>query len=532
MRNPFTGMSAGLMGTVIGLALLPADGRAQAPALAPAATPPQVLLYPGGAQIERTQRVAGGAHELRFSCLAADIDADSLQVSAGAGIHVGEIRLLPLAPAQREECRGETPREAALEGQRDALLAEQAGLEMVLGYLRNLADKEPKAAPALVATLETVRRQTQDAHVRQAEIRRRLAQLTRQLESTRSESTPLEQPLKAVLVRLAAGQPGEVRLSYRVNAAGWQPQYRAYLDSTAASLRIERLAEVGQSTGEDWRDARLRLSTEQPRRATAPTAPWPWRLNVLPPLEARERSAMSAMAPLPAPAMAPAPVAPSADPALPRFDASVFQGAFAAEYQLPQPMSLRGNGERLTLQLDSQQFPASVYTRLQPASEPQAAYLVAELARPSGSWPDGPVSLYRDGAFVGRGRLALGSLPQVDLFFGRDERLRLRVLPPRLDEGSAGLLGNRRERSLARRYEIENLATRTLAIQVIEPTPVAEHESITVQTQLRPAPAPGRWRDLPGMAAWQLDLAPRQSVQLEADYRISVPKDARISGMP
>ncbi|MBI3283583.1 MAG: DUF4140 domain-containing protein [Burkholderiales bacterium] len=67
----------------------------------------QVLVYPGGASVERAARLAAGARELRLSCLPARFDIESLQVQADAGIQVGDIsvqtleRARPSAPPAR-----------------------------------------------------------------------------------------------------------------------------------------------------------------------------------------------------------------------------------------------------------------------------------------------------------------------------------------------------------------------------------------------------------------------------------------------
>ena len=44
----------------------------------------------------------------------------------------------------------------------------------------------------------------------------------------------------SVTVNLAAERDGELRLNYQVRGPGWQPSYRATLDTTKASVQIER----------------------------------------------------------------------------------------------------------------------------------------------------------------------------------------------------------------------------------------------------------------------------------------------------
>src|SRR5688572_19875124 len=54
----------------------------------------QVKVYPGSATVERVARVAAGSRSVTFACLPAGLDVQSLQVSAGASVRVGETSVL------------------------------------------------------------------------------------------------------------------------------------------------------------------------------------------------------------------------------------------------------------------------------------------------------------------------------------------------------------------------------------------------------------------------------------------------------
>lgn len=494
----------------------------------------QVLLYPGGAQIDRTLSVATGATQLRLACLPATLERDSIQLQGPAHIALGELQLENVPRAQLPECRPADPRVRELEAQRATLEAEQGGVEVSLGYLKNLSDRDAKGGPALGATLDSLRRNAQDLLTRQQALKLKMTELDAQLAAAKADLAQPEGGQVSVLrVRLSAPQSGELQLRYRVPDSGWSPQYRARLDTTAGTLLVERVAQIAQNSGEDWTQVRLRLPTAQPRQPVSSRSLAPWTLALLPPVQAEAR-AFAAPAPAAPAAIEMRPSAPLQRVAVTgsavRFDASVFQGEFATEYELPQRVTLRGNGQSTTVSLGSQSMTAKVVSRVQPQIE-AAAYLLAEVPRPEGAWPRGTVQLFRDGTLIGETSLALGTNKTLYLPFGRDERLRVRVDPEKREGADAGFIGARRDQQLTRQWQVENLGKRPVTLQVLEAAPVSQHEDIRVETRFAPPVTEANWREQTGIQLWELPLAAGATQAFQAVYKISVPKDARVSGM-
>jgi hypothetical protein len=70
---------------------------------------------------------------------------------------------------------------------------------------------------------------------------------------------------EAVLfVQKQAAGPAEVRLNYLVNSCGWSPAYTMRSGGEHKQVRIEYNALIHQLTGEDWTDVALTLSTASP----------------------------------------------------------------------------------------------------------------------------------------------------------------------------------------------------------------------------------------------------------------------------
>ncbi|MCX2864039.1 DUF4139 domain-containing protein [Paucibacter sp. PLA-PC-4] len=493
----------------------------------------QVLVYPGGASVERVLAVKAGQQQLKIACLPARFDTDSLQLRAaqGSGLAIGEITVQTVARAALPEC-ADSPldtRIRELQDQQAALAAETDAHDLALGYLKNYTAPSGQSA-SIAATAETLRRSGLDTLQRQQALQRRKQELERLLAPLTAERDRLVQAnpqLRTVVVRLAAPRDAELRLSYRLSQAGWEPVYRAYLDSRSGQVRLERHAQVAQQSGEDWTQVKLRLSTTQPRQATGMPPPKSWTLDLLPPPSAELARPAPTYA---AAAAAPAPRVQRADGPELDFNVAVFHGEFATEFEVPGRVSIATDGQRIGMALGHQMLDAQLMARANPSAEAQA-YLVAESARPTGVWPVGLLQLFRDGDFVGQSQLRLANQDRLDLFFGRDERLRVTVEPEQRKAGDRGLIGSRVEQQLGRAYRIENLQQRHVSVQILEAAPVARHDDIKVLTRFDPEPAIDSWRQQPGIVAWQFELAPGQSQRLTAGYVIGYPKDARVGGL-
>ncbi|MBO9686722.1 MAG: DUF4139 domain-containing protein [Mitsuaria chitosanitabida] len=494
----------------------------------------QVLLYPGGAQVDRSLRVPAGATQARFACLPAALERDALQVQAPTGVNLGELKIERVARDSLPECRQRDPRVREIEQQRAAVEAEIAGVDVSLGYLKGLSDREARPGPALAASLEALRRNAQDLTSRKQVLQERLTDLGHELTAAKAAAPTASTQVSVATLRLSTAQAADIGLSYRLSSAGWQPQYRARLDTATGGLVLERLAQIAQTSGEDWNEVKLKLSTVRPRQAKelAPLQPWTMWLHQP---SARSRTFLDDAAPV----AAAAPAAPDLSSVQitgsavgqVRFDPSVFEGEFGTEYDLPQRVTLRANGAMSTVDLGRTAATSRVLVRVQPATD-AAAYLLAELPRPQGSWPAGPLQLFRDGALIGEVLLRFGSESTWTVPFGLDERIRVRVEPDKREGADTGFIGARREVVLARQWQVENLRGRPVTLQVLTAAPVPQHEDIRVQAQYAPPVTQADWRDRRGIQMWELPLAPNETQRFQATYRISVPKDAIVTGMP
>lgn len=515
-----------------------------------------VTVYPGSATIERVAHLVLGGRSITFSCLPASLDVASLQVQADASVRIGEFHILTqdrdISPACASPLEGQIRN---IEDQIASIKAEAEALQLVNRYLNNVAGgasatdaTPPRALPTsaaqIAATAEALRQSAQASQSRVHPLQRRQQALELALKPLLAEQSRVASQraqVVSVTVNVASEREADVRLSYQVRGPSWQPTYRASLEAGKATVQLERLALVSQSSGEDWANVQLTLSTGQPGRATQGRLPRPWTLDIAPPPPKLVPAAPPPMAMAMA-APAPAPMARAAEAApMPRFDMGVFDKGFATEFAVPQRITVPSSGQRVTLALGTHNATAQLVARAAPAEE-EMAYLVANLAPPPGVWPAGPVGLYRDGAFVGTGRLDFSApagssnnnagAATTSLSFGRDELVRVRSLAPQDTTGSTGLTGSRTERRSRRSYSIDNRHTNTITLQVLHAVPVSRNEKIEIESHYQPAPTDTAWNAQSGTIAWQQPLAAGASATFSAEHTIRYAKDLELLEHP
>lgn len=510
-------------------------------AQAPGARIDRVTVYPGLALVERTVKVAAGQREIVVDCLSPNLDLNSLRIEGDAGVRTGAVSSQRRKRSETPACQG-SPLDARIRSLQDriaALEAEHASQEIALGWLRAPAttgERPPVPGAAAAATspaalttwLATVQKAGQQALQEQRRLVREREALERELTPLTAERDRTHAPgadLLSLRIPLAASRDATLRVAYLVEGPTWGPGYQARLDVDRSEVEVERLALVAQNTGEDWSGVALRLSTGSPRNPPGGPQPRRWEIGTRPQPQPRSVSTADQLNAAGFKAMG---YQPGAAAASAEFDVTPFVGEFATVFDLAATHDVASGNQRVTVSLGSARWPAQVKVQTTPHLS-ASAHLVAEVPRPDGHWPDGPLRLIRDAQVVGQAALRLGQRTTLTLPFGQDERIRVQVNPAPQRTGEAGFFGNRAERRVSRSYTVENRRGVPVLLEVLEAGPVATDERISVTRKFEPAPREGDWQDQPGIVAWVLNLAPGASQRFSAEYTIAHPRDLTVS---
>jgi hypothetical protein len=98
--------------------------------------------------------------------------------------------------------------------------------------------------------------------------------------------------------------------------------------------------------------------------------------------------------------------------------------------------------------------------------------------------------------------------------------------------GTAGFVGQRIERQIADLYTVTSRHKGPVELLLLEASPVAVADQITVDAVFEPKPKIQNWEERRGVVAWERSLAPGETLKFVADYTVTYPKDAAVIGLP
>ncbi|WP_297773714.1 DUF4139 domain-containing protein [uncultured Roseovarius sp.] len=501
-----------------------------------------VTLYPQGATITRQVPFVApaGNHDLIVADLPRGTPLASVRVSL-EGAKIGGVttrhdyvpprdvaespaRLAARAEVERLEDALRTARDRVedIRLEADAARARIAFLDRI-GQGDGVADLDVdrlRALTEMIGTETLAARQAAAAATRRAEAAMRaLEDQETALKKARQALAALvpedkARAMLAVSITAADETEGTLTVSYTTPKAGWQPLYDFHLACDSGDLRIERGAFLHQSTGENWQDVALSLSTARPSEQTAPGQIWPWVPRIGAPEEIRpmvrqkENDALMSLG-----ATAPA----EADVATANFD------GLSVTYTYPSPVDVTTGADRVRLMLGQSETTAEVIAKAVPMVD-ETAFVVAEFTNDTEELllPTPEARFYLDGRYVGQRNLDLiAAGDDADLSFGPVEGLRLsRTLRDR-NEGDRGIISKSSETTETVVIDVENLTREEWSVRLIDRVPVSEQEDLEITWQARPMPATRDVDGARGILAWEFDLPAdaTQSVVLETEMQ-------------
>jgi len=502
-----------------------------------------VTVYPGQlARVERVVRVDldGSGDSLVFDGLPASLEDGSVRVAVESGdLSIGavEIERVPVGEAPREREQALRERIDALESERRAALDRAAAARTQITFIEGLAQlpRGEGAAEALTAgdgaarwssLWESIGSGSRAAHDRLRAAEREAERLQSQIEILERRLQQLgrerEERVRVTVARGAgAGGEASVRLVYRVRGPHWTPLYQTRLDTGRERLEIVRSARVRQATGEDWNDVRLALSTARPVLGERPE-PGSWWIDLAPEVRPQQEAASG---------VATADLAARAPGAAAR-GARTVNAEFAATYEIAGRVSVPAGNQPRELQIAADSLEGRLGVRLFPQQDRRAWLTASATWNGPGPLPAGPISRFRDGAYVGTGRLETWAPGEErDLSFGVDPRVDVTFEPVEDAAGESGWVTTRS--TLVRRYrlEVSNRHGRALPVTALFRVPVARNEKIKVEELLPSPPARRDVDDRKGVHAWEFTLGAGESMRLELGYRVSYPEGRELSGM-
>jgi len=511
-----------------------------------------VTVFPDRARLTCSGSVSleAGLHQIVIADLPLTLLPDSVRASGkgtararllGVSTHLEHYRETPAAAVRELEEQLQAAHDAGAElaARQAALGKEQANLESLGAQSETFArglvlrNQRPEEQGAIFDFLRErlARLQAEILAVmrEKRENDKRVDQLKRRLEQLRA-AQPKQRYLAVVEVEVTA--PGDLTLElvYMVQGAQWSPLYDLRL--TDGALEVTYLAQVRQTTGEDWRNVSLALSTAQPALALTVPELQPWYVMPKPPPAPRlQRAVAKTPAGLEMAAAMPAPALLAEAPAeyeVVAESAAVSDSGAALTYRLAGRADIPGNGDPRKVTIAA--FPLKPRLDYVTAPKLQAACFRRAWVKNESAYSllPGPAQLFEGDDYLGTTRLEFVAPQQeIELFLGADERLRVeRELT--LREVDKNLLGDKRRLRYGYTLTLDNLRGAPQTVTVRDQLPVPRDEQIKVRLD-GADPRPTTHDDL-NLLEWKLEAGPGKTT-VKFEFTVEHPRTMEVLGL-
>lgn len=499
----------------------------------------KVTVYTENALIHRTGKVSlkKGENIVRIPGLSPHMIDNSVQVRLvdPASVKITDVNVKQsyLHKHSGEALEKLRNRLADTEAQIQESSSEIAALSNSIDFIKRQSPfpQNQRISPAeLEAHAKFLEKSTTESHNRIAKLETRLKKLREEKTLLEKELARLETPEAVRLVEITLWAENDLKvleldLSYLTQNARWGSLYTLRADSLSGRIEWDSFVSITQSSGEEWKDAQIEISTAQPFSAAAPDPLEEWTIDVYRPAPRTAAKALSyEMDVMRSYANADKGLPPYAPPA-------ISEETTSFSTLLPALQTIPSDNTPHKIFVASASGKNDFHYRAVPKRSP-FAYLSTEAANPF-TVPlfSGEMTLLLDGRVVGSYTPSKTLYPgdKTLLSFGIDEGIKIERKQTKKFAKEKGIISPETEVAYDYIHEITNTKNKTLNLSVEDHFPISQNEQIHVRID---APKAGEATiSEEGIVTWDIELKPKAKKSLPLRFSVSYPKEVRVEGL-
>ncbi len=348
-------------------------------------------------------------------------------------------------------------------------------------------------------------------------------------------------PVYQIIVSVTSDKPaiGKIEVSYLVSQAGWTPSYDLKAKDLNAPVELSYKASVHQSTGEEWNNVNLTLSSSNPYLQQTKPILATWFISYYDPNYYNQRSAGyyddyykkgEAEKNLDAayggvPAMQSKINAESPALTAEQFTEKI-QNMVSAEFEIKLPYTIASNNEPHLVSITKETLTANYILALVPKMD-KNAFLVANIT----DWEDlnllpARANIYYDGTYVGQSYLDPMSMEDtLRLAMGRDNNITA-IRKKQKDKEKEKVLGENKVKTLAYEINIKNTHGYNVDMIIEDQIPISNVEDIKVEMIEK---GKAGLNETTGILTWKTKLKGGASEKITFEYQVKYDKDKTLS---
>ena len=508
-----------------------------------------VTVFLNKAQISRVvkTKVDAGKTNLIVTGLSSQLDPQSVQVSGKGGIIIlgtshrqnflsefnlpKPIRILKdsVETLQRQLTLEQSQKEI-LNKEEQMLLSNQkiggTNQNLTVAELKAMADFYRTRLGDIVST-----RMKQDEKIKK--LNERIAKLNKQINSE-NELYRRNTSELVVSVSSEATTNVELQVRYVVANAGWSPVYDLRAVDTKNPVQLSYKANVFQSTGEEWSNVKLKLSTANPNLSGQKPELYSWYLDFYYPIERSHRgpAGVRVNAPAPVSMKMEKKAAEMADEELIAQSVSDYtstiQTALNTEFDIALPYTVASSAKPVVVDIRNYDMKANYIYSVAPKLDVDAFLMARATGWEEFNLLPGEANIFFEGTFVGKSFIDPNNIKDtLAVSLGRDKRIVVKREKLK-DLTSKNFIGSSRKENYTWEISVRNTKTDAVKIIVEDQVPVSQNTQIEVTTvDLGGA----KYNKDTGKLTWELELKPNETRKLVYKFEVKYPKDKQVSGL-
>jgi len=498
-----------------------------------------VTVYQQGAQIERktTFHAKQGIQELIIHGLPATIVENSLQASGK-----GNYRILGLT--FQKDYQHETTLKPEVKKLKDSLdllknkkqekknLLEifQKEEEILLANKKISGQNTGLKISELKSAMEYFRSQFQEIKDEQLKTEQELNKTNKAIKRIEQELQDIKgrnnRPKGEVHVRISSetDEKCELILNYVVMKAGWKPLYDLRAKDIGTPIELNYKATITQSTGNDWEELHLTISTGKANASNSQPNLRPQFLRFMGPPRTSQQKKPQVMSLRKEQEEAVSDAIMMEEAQKAQADMSTTQTR--VEFRTKQKHNIPGNGKKYSVHLTQHELKA-YYTYFAAPRLDNDAFLLAKVS----DWEQynfipAKANLFFEGRYIGLSYFNTNTTEDTLTFsMGRDKSIIIKHEKIK-DFESEKFIGKNKKISYERKIQVKNSKQKPINIVIKDQIPVSMNEDITVTPQNL---SDAKHDKNKGFLKWKKHIQPKASEELTIKYTIEYPKDKKIN---
>jgi len=323
----------------------------------------------------------------------------------------------------------------------------------------------------------------------------------------------------------------DIKVSYVVANAGWNAVYDVRAINTKSPLQLSYKANVFQSTGEEWKNVKLKLSTANPNQSGLKPELYSWYLDFYNPIvyqNRKERSAQPVTMMRATEDKAELSEMEVEDAQVMSKFVSTVQTSLNTEFDISLPYSVSSSSKPTVVDIRNYEMKAEYSYSVVPKLDVDAFLIAKAIGWEEFSLLPGEANIFFEGTFVGNSFIDPNNIKDtLALSLGRDKRIVVKRDKLK-DLTSRSVMGGSKKESYTWEISIRNTKTDPVRIHIEDQVPVSQNTQIEV-TVLDAGDS--NYNKQTGKLTWDLEIKPSDTRKVMYKFEVKYPKDKQINGL-